>query len=266
MGRTDDEGDPEVLADGLQEIPSEQDRQGGRGWRRLLSGGQPDEFTEKVAPLSDEQREHLARVTDELMKRYTISRTADSPGADEENVGEVISADEISAVLETVLAEAFDFAWFDRADLPEAPELELDPDDGPAPATQGAEAEAIRGQAPLVWSEAGSDPEMGELVSPQDWMTEAQPRTGDDDASHEGTGSPGIDDGGGGRRFEIVDPDTTEIEVAEREVVEMEQAVHAAVEAEAAAARVTMDARERLAEAKEMLVALESFSAPRRTP
>ncbi len=43
--------------------------------------------------------------------------------------GELVTADEIGAVLESVLVEAFDFGWFTRSDLPEAPELELESED-----------------------------------------------------------------------------------------------------------------------------------------
>ena len=32
-------------------------------------------------------------------------------------------------MLESVLVEAFDFGWFTRSDLPEAPELTMEPED-----------------------------------------------------------------------------------------------------------------------------------------
>ena len=50
----------------------------------MFSGGQRDEFNEKVAPLTSEQRDHLGQLTDELMKRYTISR---SPGSSANGFG-----------------------------------------------------------------------------------------------------------------------------------------------------------------------------------
>ena len=97
-------------------------------WRDRITGGR-DEFSDKGRELSPEQREHLTRVTDELLQRYSISRTV-APGDDAEAAGgELVTADEIGAVLESVLVEAFDFGWFTRSDLPEAPELELEAED-----------------------------------------------------------------------------------------------------------------------------------------
>ena len=97
-------------------------------WRDRITGGR-DEFSDKGRELSPEQREHLTRVTDELLKRYSISRSVGPDDAADGTGGELVTADEIGAVLESVLVEAFDFGWFTRSDLPEAPELELESED-----------------------------------------------------------------------------------------------------------------------------------------
>jgi hypothetical protein len=144
---------------------------GGR-LRRLLAGGRDDEFSDNEQPLTSEQREHLARLTDELMKRYSITRAAGSEGPEESDEGDMLSADEFGAVLETVLSEVFDFGWFNRPDLPWAPELAFESSTGDLPRPAAVDDETIRAQEPLAWSGEDADTEVdGDFESSRSWVT-----------------------------------------------------------------------------------------------
>jgi hypothetical protein len=127
-------------------------------WRDRITGG-GDEFSDQGRELSPEQREHLTRVTDELLKRYSISRSVGPGEAPDSPGGELVTADEIGAVLESVLAEAFDFGWFTRSDLPEAPELTMEPEDAdwePGP-VRGRESRPVL--EPVEWTDPGAEDE-----------------------------------------------------------------------------------------------------------
>jgi hypothetical protein len=127
-------------------------------WRDRITGG-GDEFSDRGRELSPEQREHLTRVTDELLKRYSISRSVGPGEAPHSPGGELVTADEIGAVLESVLAEAFDFGWFTRSDLPEAPELTMEPEDAdwePGP-VGGRESRPVL--EPVEWTDPGAEDE-----------------------------------------------------------------------------------------------------------
>jgi hypothetical protein len=127
-------------------------------WRDRITGGR-DEFSDKGRELSPEQREHLTRVTDELLQRYSISRTV-APGDDGEAAGgELVTADEIGAVLESVLAEAFDFGWFTRSDLPEAPELELELEHAEWEQASAAERASSAVLEPVEWPDPRAEQE-----------------------------------------------------------------------------------------------------------
>ena len=250
----------------------------GGKWRRLLAGGRDDEFSESGPPLTDEQREHLARVTDDLMKRYSISRTGGFDGSEESAEGEPISADEFEAVLHTVLAEAFDFDWFSRPDLPEAPELAFDRSSGEMPRSALSDDRGIRVEEPLQWAEQDPDTEIGELESSQAWASarsdsepippsdpepippsdpEPMPRRDPQPMLHrdpEPIPGEAVPRHSGG----LGDVDlTSEADVAERVVAELEQVFREATDAERAAILFAAAARQRLAEARRTLAALQ---------
>ncbi len=126
-------------------------------WRDRITGGR-DEFSEKGHELSTEQREHLTRVTDELLQRYSISRSV-GPGEASDAGGEPVSADEIGAVLESVLVEAFDFGWFTRSDLPEAPELALESEDADWEQASAAERSSNKVLEPVEWPDPRAEEE-----------------------------------------------------------------------------------------------------------
>jgi hypothetical protein len=205
-------------------------------WRDRLTGTH-DEFSQRGTELTTEQREHLTRVTDELLKRYSISRSPGADGSPAEGGGEPVSASEIGGVLESVLVEAFDFGWFTRADLPEAPELSFDPTElegEPAPdAEAGHVAESFTWPDPSAaadqaaesaasWGRALGPPIAAEPVPESELELELEPDL-----------EPGM------------------LSDAEIEIVELEELHRAAVDAERAAAIVAAATRERLVRARE---------------
>jgi hypothetical protein len=238
MGDSDPEDAPDATARERAVEHSERIR-GGR-WRRLLAGGRDDEFSENIAPLTPEQRAHLTAVTDELMKHYSLSRSIGSPESSAASARGTVSADEFEAVLETVLAEAFDFGWFDRPDLPEAPELALDAGTADRRPPSALDDEAIRRRNAVVWSEPEPEPdsqEAGDLESSRSWVTEFG-------VTQEVESSGGVED---------------EIARAETEVEELQALLGGAVAAEREAILFAAAMRERLAEAMEARNELEAI-------
>jgi len=144
------------------------------GWRQRLTG-EGDEFSGKGPKLTSEQREHLTRVTDELLQRYTISRSDGADGDSNGAQGEPVSADEIDAVLESVLADAFDFGWFTRSDLPEAPELELEQEGGEQEHPYPAGSAARPMLEPLDWPDPRAEEDQA-TPSAADWGSALGPR------------------------------------------------------------------------------------------
>ena len=211
--------------------------------RRLLAGGQADEFSEKVKPLTSEQRAQLTRATDELMKRYSISRTSDS--SDPSAVGEPLSADEFGAILEDVLVDAFDFDWFEREDLPEAPELTLEPELEGGRTRSAVDDAEIRARNPVSWAEHDPDTdEPGQFERTAAWASEVIPQPiFDIDAPL------------------VADPEVVlerDIETVRGELLEIEALLEQAVVAEKEAIIFAAATRERLEEMQEFLKDLES--------
>ncbi len=257
MATRDPSPGPELPAEGPRTDHADysQRARGGR-WRRLLAGGRDDEFSDYGPPLTREQREHLARATDELMKRYSISRPGGAAGSEESEEDQPVSADEFGAVLETVLAEAFDFGWFDRPDLPEAPELTLESSTGELTRKALADGMVAREEEPLTWS--GQDPESevgGHLESTLSWAAgldahrELEPEVSP-------PSEPGVvaePEQFGAAKQEL---ETAEFEVAELMVAELREVLHEAVAAEREAILFAAVTRQRLAEARKILAAL----------
>jgi hypothetical protein len=252
-------------------------RRSGGGWRRLLRVPD-DEYSNKGRKLNDDEREHLSRVTDELMKRYTIVHTAETaaaaatPDGAGPEPGQPVTAEELGAVLEVFY---FDEDWFMRAELPEAPELEfestatsrsVDPD--------GAEPAA------LDWSESDPDveilgdlgstreflpepvqlpaPEMGEPVAEPIAVVEETQEVRAEPEVVEPLPGPLVEEPAGPVDFLNTD---SEVDEAEREVRDLESGLQSALEAERSAVEQVAEARRRLTEAREVLAMLQELES-----
>jgi hypothetical protein len=250
-------------------------------WRDRITGG-GDEFSDRGRELSPEQREHLTRVTDELLKRYSISRSVGPGEAPHSPGGELVTADEIGAVLESVLAEAFDFGWFTRSDLPEAPELTMEPEDAdwePGP-VGGRESRPVL--EPVEWTDPGAededvvldwglglggaramDPQPDSELIPELEVEEAEPVVEEAEPVVEVAPEPALEpvlvDAG------VLEEPTAELAVDVEqvalvavEVAELEEIHRGAVQAEREAIMFAAATRQRLAEAREALAALQA--------
>ena len=231
-------------------------------WRSRLTGAH-DEFSERGTELTSEQREHLTRVTDELLKRYSISRSTMADGVTEEANGERVSATELGAVLESVLAEAFDFGWFTRADLPEAPELALELMENEHAHSPAPGADAGHVAAALSWPDPSAEADEA-AESAADWSrglgppiaVEPVPESELDvepDVEPEPEVEPDVEPEPEAEHEAepAADREPPVLSDAEIEIAELEEIHRAAVDAERAAILFAAATRQRLAQARE---------------
>ncbi len=239
------------------------------GWRRLIPGHE-DEFSTKGPGLSDEQREHLTRVTDELMKRYTIIHTDSEPGAPPSAEGappvvRPVSAEELGAALLEVFE--FDADWFMKEDLPDAPELEFE-----STASSAGRSGDAGPEPALVWTDLEPDSEVsGDLESSRALLSEDVRMQAPEPARAPEPvylPEPVFDEEPAAVEEEpALSPAmvvlNTEVQAAELEVAELEQSLQGALDAEQQAVSRVAETRQRLSEARtalEALVTIESGS------